>query len=95
MTKKIEVGDIIQATGNKQTSGYGVVTEVDGDTIRFKRLIDRHGNAVNVGVKKAAVISYHRNYVDVLSLEEIHKMHEASIEKANMTLNHLITNRKR
>ncbi len=94
----IEEGDIIhiKESAGKRYTGYGVVTaKVGSDLVSFKRLVDRHGGAVNLGVKKVAAITINYCYCTVLDEEQINKLHEASIARADLIREHMLSNRKR
>lgn len=95
---QIEEGDIIhiKESAGKRYTGYGVVTEKVGkDLISFKRLVDRHGFAVNLGNKKVSPITVSKGYCTVLDEERIHAMRDAAFERAEQILQHMLANRKR
>ena len=96
----IQEGDIIhiRESAGKRYAGYGVVTAVGipiSDLISFKRLVDRHGLPVNLGIKKVNAITINECYCTVLNEEEINKMHRDSIARADQIREHLMSNRKR
>lgn len=91
-------GDIIHIrdTAGKRYTGYGVVTaKVGGGLVSFKRLVDRHGNAVNLNTKKVNAITINDCYCTVLDEQQINKLHEDAIARADQIREHLLSNRKR
>ena len=98
MTKPVlEVGDIVKInTSSLRYKGYGAVLGfVGNDLVSLKRLIDRHGYAVNVGNKKSAAITMTRSACIVLNEDAINKMYEDAIAQADVVRTHLLSNRKR
>ena len=97
-TSAIEEGDIIHIrdSAGKRYTGYGVVTaKVGGSLISFKRLVDRHGNAVNLNTKKVNAITVNECYCTVLNEEQINKLHQESIARADQIREHMMSNRRR
>lgn len=91
-------GDIIHIrdTAGKRYMGYGVVTaKIGSGLVSYKRLVDRHGLPVNLGVKKVNAITVNDCYCTVLNEEQINKLHEDAIARADQIREHLLSNRKR
>lgn len=91
-------GDIIRISesAGKRYMGYGVVTaKVGSGLVSFKRLVDRHGSAVNLNAKKVNAITINDCHCTVLDEEQINKMHQDSIARADQIREHFLSNRKR
>lgn len=95
---KIVEGDIIKIrdSAGKRYTGYGVVTaNISNGLVSYKRLVDRHGSPVNLGVKKVNAITINECYCTVLDIDQINKLHEDSIARADQIREHLLSNRRR